>query len=377
MLYETANVETDAERAVLYHPFETLSQPNGLRQAGNKIPSQRNTVTTRLRRTTRVSLSAPSSDRLKSISNAAPSSINNELGNFKGFQGSTPLVTPPDYDKFDVKLSGLDSWFSKATRKISSNVRQFVRKPISTATTVAAKLSTGGITLITETGVLGKTAKKAGKKAETVAAGAIGGTVAGAVAGGGNPFSAIAGGAAGGVKGLVEATRTSGSGNIVKSLEQGAVYGALAGGATKIATLIHAHPVATGVTALSARGFVGGGGPGAGPTMPEGAADSGTLTAADVVAPPPYAPQSEADIVANATPQEAIGVPTAIQTADQILGTANQYANKAQEAKSLYSGLRDLFSGGSANTAAPSSGGVSAPSGEPTSHPVKIGRAHV
>lgn len=126
---------------------------------------------------------------------------------------------------FSGQMGDLGSLLSKTVKKAAKN-------PIKALTTTAAKISTGGVTLITETGVLGKDAKKAGQKLEVVASGVIGGGAAGFVTSGFNPAGAIAGGVAGGTKGVIEATKTSKSGDSVKALYQGAGYGAAAGVAT-------------------------------------------------------------------------------------------------------------------------------------------------
>lgn len=134
------------------------------------------------------------------------------VGRFRGNLGDDDLT--------------LGSLFSKAVKSVVSN-------PVQAAVKVATKVATGGLTLITDTGVLGKDAQKIGQRADVVAAGALGGAVAGAVTGG--VPGVFAGAVAGGTKGLVDATATSHPNTVdtTRTLYQGAAYGAAAGGVAR------------------------------------------------------------------------------------------------------------------------------------------------
>lgn len=132
-------------------------------------------------------------------------------------------------DESENELSGFS--LKKAVKKVTSNVKQLIRKPIPTLVKVAARIPTGGITLITETGVLGKDAKKVGKKVDVVSAGAIGGAAAGFIVNP-TPVGIIVGATAGTVKGIDEATKTSKPGDSYKAFYQGAAWG---GGSAAVA----------------------------------------------------------------------------------------------------------------------------------------------
>lgn len=173
MLFDVAPVDI----SILTHRYNPLMQDNGFRQAGDFVP-------------------------VKRYAARRPPPI-------------LSIIT----DDSAIGLSGF------SLKKAFSN-------PIKSIVNVASRVATGGITLVTETGVLGSGAKQAGQKLDTIAAGAVGGAATGWVAGGFTPVGLVAGAVAGGVKGTVEATKTSGGGNEVKALYQGAAYGAGAGAIT-------------------------------------------------------------------------------------------------------------------------------------------------
>lgn len=142
--------------------------------------------------------------------------------------GSPTVISPNLGD--DMMLG---SMFSHAISSVSHAVSNVVQKAAPVITKVATKVATGGITLVTDTGVLGAGAKKLGQRADVVAAGAIGGGVAGLLTGG--VPGLFAGAVAGGTKGVVDATSTGNpsSINTFRTLYQGAAYGAAAGGVAR------------------------------------------------------------------------------------------------------------------------------------------------
>jgi|KBSSwiStaDraftv2_1062776.scaffolds.fasta_scaffold21569_6 hypothetical protein len=164
---------------ILTHPYHPLAEENGFNQTG-KLTSQ----------------------------TAFPKKIR------------PPVTDDGGYDDFN----GLGLSFKSVTKSVSKAVKSVGKA----ATKVASKAALGGVTLITETGVLGKDAKKIGKKAETVAAGSIGGAVAGFLVNP-TPVGLIVGGTAGAAKGFIEATKTRAPGDQFKAMYQGAGYGAGAG----------------------------------------------------------------------------------------------------------------------------------------------------
>jgi len=205
MLYAVAQPDI----SILTHPYNPMAELNGFKQVGDKTPVTVNPEPP--------ALGSWFSYRVRKIFGHVHHS------------SSAPAPYPVYHALGDP---GLGSMFSKAAHSVSKAYHSVKANPIKFVTTVGAKLSTGGITLITDTGVLGKDAKKIGKKVDTVAAGAVGGGITGFVTSGFNPYGAIVGAAAGGAKGLDEATKTSKSGDIVKAGYQGAAYGAAAGVAT-------------------------------------------------------------------------------------------------------------------------------------------------
>lgn len=131
--------------------------------------------------------------------------------------------------------------------------KNLIKQAIDIGSKATAAAVTGGLTLIGKSGVAGKDAKELAKKAETVIAGGTGGAVTGFVASGLNPVGFVAGAAAGGAKGLVDATKAGGpSPDVSNTFLQGALYGGAAGLVTGAGSYIAAHPVLTASVAAPA-----------------------------------------------------------------------------------------------------------------------------